>query len=69
MGNFVVFVNKEKDIELLKTHSRFKLHANYKDKDKDRCIGCEFSFGYDNKTLREAKHWVEGVLHGTIKEG
>ena len=63
LGNFVVFVNKEKDIALLSSHERFHLHAKYKDKDKDTVIGCEFYFGYDDRTLKEAKKYVERILH------
>ena len=62
LGNFVVFVNKEKDIALLEQHEQFHLHAKYREKDKDLTIGCEFCFGYDNRTLKEAKKYVERIL-------
>jgi len=62
LGDFVVFINLKKDIDKLKKDSRFKFHSRYKEK-KGRCYGYEFRFNYNNKTLKEAKRFVEEILH------
>jgi len=63
LGDFVVFVNSKKDIELLKKHPEFTFHSSYVEKGKKKVYGYEFLFRYDNRTIKEAKKHVERILH------
>ena len=69
MDDFVVFINQAKDIDLLKKDERFSLHAYYKEKTgQKKCYGYEFIFKCTDKTLKEARRFVEDILHGVKHE-
>lgn len=63
MNDFAVFVNSKKDIVRLKKDKRFTFHSSYIEKGGRKVYGYEFLFNYDNRTIKEAKRFVEDFLH------